>query len=239
VSEYNYDHFKSSDYDFTRFAGPAPGDALPDFQLRTLDGAARRLSEYQGRTLVLETGSVTCPMYAKGISGMAALAQRHIDAAFVVLYVREAHPGGRVGPHADRAEKEYAARMLGPVMGDRREILIDDIFGTTHRALGAFPNMVYVVDAEGRVVFRGDWTDVDAVAAVLDGTADADLMVRQHFPPAKPSPRTAVRTLLTGGWRALFDFVVSLPGLIRMHRSADRHYARQRDHVRKRASERV
>ena len=229
MSDYNYEHFKSSDYDFTRFAGPARGQLLPDVELRTLDGSTRSLSGYRGRTLVLETGSVTCPMYAKGVAGMAALAQRHPDAAFVVLYVREAHPGGRVGPHADALDKANSARMLGPVMGDRREILIDDIDGTAHRALGAFPNMVYVVDQQGRVVFRGDWTDVDAVAAVLDGTADQDLVATQHFPPAKPGPRTAVRTLLTGGWRALFDFAVSLPGLIRMHHTADRHYARQRE----------
>lgn len=223
---YNYDHFATSLFDFTAFTGPRRGEPMPDVAVRTLDGQVRRPSDYRGRTLVVETGSVTCPMYVKGVRGMAALADEHPDAAFVVLYVREAHPGGRVGAHADEQEKRDAASMLEPTTGDRRDVLIDDVDGTLHRMLGGFPNMVYVVGPDGHVVFRGDWTDVDAVAAVLDGTADEEELGTEHFPPARPSPVTAVRTLMIGGYRALFDFVVGLPGLLRMHREADRHHSR-------------
>ena len=222
---YNYDHFTSSLFDFTTFAGPRRGDSMPDAALQTLAGETRRLSDYRGRTLVIETGSVTCPMYAKGVPDMARLAARHPEAAFVVLYVREAHPGERRGAHTDADDKQAAALLVEPRMGDRREILIDDIEGTAHRMLGGFPNMVYVVDPGGMVAFRGDWTDVDAVAAVLDGSADDELLDTQHHPPAKPGPRTALRTLLTGGGRALFEFVIGLPGLVRMHHKADKHYA--------------
>lgn len=225
MSIYNYDHFRSSLFDFTNFAGPRRGQPMPDAALRTLDGSVRRLSDYRGRTLVLETGSVTCPMYAKGVPGMSELAARHPDVAFAVLYVREAHPGERVGAHRTAGDKEVAARMVASRMGDRREILLDDIDGTIHRTLGGFPNMVYIVDADGMVAFRGDWTDVAAVAAVLDDTADEALLDTQHHPPAKPGPATAIRTLLTGGGRALVEFVIGMPGLVRMHRRADRHAA--------------
>ena len=164
-------------------------------------------------------------MYVKGIPRMADLAARHPEVAFVVLYVREAHPGERIGPHLHLDDKRAAAELIEPTFGDHREILIDDIDGTTHQLLGGFPNLVYVVDPDGKVVFRGDWTDTEAVAAVLDETAGSALLNTQHHPPAKPGPRVALRALLTGGWRALFDFVVGLPGLIRMHRKADEHYA--------------
>ena len=225
MSAYNYDHFTSTDYDFTSFAGPGRSEPMPAMTLETIDGSARSLADYRGRTLVLETGSVTCPMYAKGVPGMADLVARHPDVAFVLLYVREAHPGGRVGPHRNTAEKRAAGRMVSAVHHDRREVLLDDLDGTAHRMLGAFPNMVYVVDPDGVVAFRGDWTDVDAVTAVLAGTADEEQLRTQHYPPAKPGPRTALRTLLIGGGRAVFDFVVGLPGLLWMHRRADRHYA--------------
>ena len=225
MTGYNYRHFRSSDYDFTSFDGPRPGEPMPEMTFQTLDGTFRRISDFRGRTLVLETASVTCPMYAKGIPAMAELARSHPDVAFAVLYVREAHPGARVDAHQDQDDKITAARMLEPVMGDSRLVLVDDLDGTAHRRLGNFPNMVYIVDAGGRVAFRGDWADVGAVAAVLDGTADDALASRQHFPPAKPGPRTALRTLLNGGWRAVFDFVVGIPGLIRMHAKADGHYA--------------
>ena len=229
MSTYNYDHFTSSHFDFTHFAGPARGEMMPDIALRTLHGDLRRLSDYRGQTLVIETGSITCPMFAKGIPAMAELAERHPDVAFVVLYVREAHPGERLGAHSNADEKLAAARQVGSKMGDRREVLIDDVNGTNHLLLGGFPNMVYVVDPEGVVIFRGDWADVDSVAAVLDQTADEVRLSTQHHAPAKPDPRTAIRTLMTGGWRALIEFVVGLPGLLRMHRHADRHYARVKD----------
>jgi hypothetical protein len=223
---YNYDHFRSSHFDFTAFSGPRRGDPMPDVVLRTLGGDTRSLSDYLGRTLVIETGSVTCPMYAKGVPDMADLAARHPDVAFVVLYVREAHPGERIGPHVDADAKRAAARLVESELGDCREVLIDDLDGTAHRVLGGFPNMVYIVDHRGLVVFRGDWVDVDAVSAVLDDSADDALLDTQHFPPAKPDPRTAVRTLLKGGYRALLEFGIGLPGLIRMHHRADRHYSR-------------
>lgn len=60
---------------------------------------------------------------------------------------------------------------------------------------------------------------------MLDGSAGDKLLATQHFPPAKPDPVTAMRTLLNGGWGAVLDFVVGLPGLMRMQARADRHHA--------------
>ncbi len=221
ASSYNYARFRSARYDLAAFDGPVVGDPMPDVGLEDLDGQRRSFADYRGQTLVVETASITCPMYVKGIGPMTELARRHGDVAFVVLYVREAHPGERLGPHRGRADKREAAERLAPTLGEKREVLIDDLGGTAHKALGAFPNMVYIAGPDGRVRFRSDWADPSAVAEVLADTASPDLLATSHRPPAKPSPVTAVRTLLTGGWVALFDFVRALPSLLAQHRRAD------------------
>ena len=222
ATNYNYDRFRPVFYDLAAFDGPAVGQPMPELRLWTVEGETRLLSEYAGRTVVLETGSVTCPMYAKGVQAMNQLADQHPDVIFITLYVREAHPGERIGPHSTEAVKRQQAGTVADRLGDGRLVLVDDLNGTAHRALGLLPNMVYVIDPEQRVRFRGDWTEPGAVEAVLSGTATTNDLNREHFPPAKPSPRTAITTLLNGGWAAVYDFVVGFPALMAQHRRADR-----------------
>ncbi len=142
--------------------------------------------------------------------------------------MREAHPGERIGPHSSDADKRSRASTVRSELGDNRVVLVDDVDGTAHQLLGSLPNMVYVIGPDRRVEFRGDWTDPTAVEAVLNGTADEAARRREHFPPAKPTPPVAVGTLLNGGWKALFDFAVGLPGLMAQHRRADRRHGAQR-----------
>lgn len=228
TDRYNYRHFRARSYHFVDPAGPRAGQPMPDLVLTTLEGETRHLSDYRGRTLVIETGSVTCPMYAKGVPAMNRLAGRFPDVEFVVLYVREAHPGTRRGPHVDEEDKRTVAATVESAMGDRRTVLVDDLSGSAHRALGALPDMVYIVDPDGIVRFRGDWTDTEAVDAALAGKADDELLRTEHFPPAKPTPPLALRTLWRGGWDGVADFVASLPTLLLMHRRADRAAAARR-----------
>ncbi|MDJ0925441.1 MAG: redoxin domain-containing protein [Acidimicrobiia bacterium] len=222
---YNYSRFRTSFYDLATFDGPRVGEAMPDFELTTIDGSPIRLSELLDRPLVLETGSVTCPMYAKGVEAMQELAARHPEVRFAVLYVREAHPGGRVGPHQSVSEKRLRAASLADVHDDHRLVLVDDLDGTAHRSLGLLPDSVYIVGTDGQVRFRGDWADPAAVETVL-AARDAAIDLPEHFPPAKPAPPLAIRTLLVGGLAAVWDFLVGLPGLIRLHRTADQAYER-------------
>ena len=46
-------------------------------------------------------------------------------------------------------------------------MVVDDLDGTMHRAYGTLPNMVYILDRAGRVVYKAMWTDHDDVAAML------------------------------------------------------------------------
>ncbi len=225
---YNYRRFRHTHYDLASFPGPGAGQPMPELTLFTLDGEAVQTSDFRGRMLVLETASVTCPMYAKSVPAMTALAAAHPDVSFVLMYVREAHPGRRLGAHQTRAEKSAAARSVPDRWRDPRRVLVDDVDGRAHRALGALPNMVYIVDAVGTIVFRGDWNRAEVVASILDGSATPDLRNREHFPPAKPNPVVAVRALGFGGWDAVADFVLGLPGLLRQHWRAGRRASERR-----------
>jgi hypothetical protein len=51
--------------------------------------------------------------------------------------------------------------------GISRDILVDDLAGTVHRAYGLMPNMTWVIDRGGRVVYKANWTSAANVEAFL------------------------------------------------------------------------
>jgi hypothetical protein len=89
--DYNYERYRMSNYDLSRFDGPKAGEDLIDFKLTALDGRDVSLSDYKGKWLVLETGSLTCPMFVKNIDPLRDVKAKYPDVEFLVIYVREAH----------------------------------------------------------------------------------------------------------------------------------------------------
>jgi glutathione peroxidase-family protein len=110
-------------YDWDVFKGPRAGEPAIDFPLTDLDGNEVCISDFRGRWLVIETGSSTCSMYTKNMPGMKSLREQHPDVTFVVVYVREAHPGERLHQHQTFDEKMSAARTLTPKYNEDRTIL--------------------------------------------------------------------------------------------------------------------
>ena len=219
---YNYDRFKASDYELVDFPGPKVGEAVPDFEARDPTGKVVRLSDFMGQVVVIETGSVTCPMYVRGIPAMQRLRERHPEVVFAVLYVREAHPGERRRGHRDDADKAKAVEQLLACEPEGRQIWIDDVDGSAHASLGSYPNMHYIIGRDGRVRFRSDWANTKVLEQVLAGTANEAMLRRDHHSPSKPAPIVALRTLFRGGWLGIWDFVLGLPNLILQHRRANR-----------------
>jgi hypothetical protein len=85
----------------------------------------------------------------------------------VFVYTREAHPGENV-PHHDSYQRKLAcARLLREEAGIGRDILVDDLAGTVHRAYGLMPNMTWVIDRGGRVAYKANWTSAANVEAFL------------------------------------------------------------------------
>jgi len=224
---YNADRFKVGIYDFDVFAGPAAGEPAIDFELHDLATGERvTLSDLRGRWVVLETGSATCSMYTKNIPSIETLTDKYQDVDFYMVYVREAHPGERLGPHKNIADKQAAARKLEPRYSEKRRILIDNYDGDFHLAYGAMPNMLYVIRPDGIVHYRCDWSTVDGLDHALShrdqpiAAEHADMTQLN----ASRGLGVAIRTMWTGGVLALWDFVRALPGIAEQHEITDKYY---------------
>lgn len=229
VPEYNNSRFRIVDYNFDTFVGPAAGEKFKDFALTDLEtGKTVRLSDFLGNWVVIETGSTTCSMYTKDIDKMWELKEALPDVVFFLVYVREAHPGERRGPHKSKEDKISAARTLKPRYGENRRILVDDLEGDFHRAYGSMPNVVYIIRPDGTVHYRCNWATPDAIrTALLDRVnfhrgENADMKAIQ----ASRKKYNMIRTMWTGGVIALYDFVRNLPRLYALHAKVDEHYAK-------------
>jgi len=102
---------------------------------------------------------------------------------FLIVYTREAHPGENY-PHHERFEQKLAqARKLRELDNvDDITILIDDIHGATHTAYGQLPNMVFLIDRDGVVVYKSDWTDAHELDGMCASLVRRDEMKARNVP---------------------------------------------------------
>jgi len=212
MTEYNYDKFAGSHYDLINFTGPDTGSKAPDGELSRIDGSTRRLLDFAGRFLVLEMGSITCPLFQSRRDIMGQLPGEFPDVDFAVLYAREAHPGAHIGAHNNMDDKVRQATLLRDGDGEAREILIDGIDGTLHSVYGGYPNAVFIINAKGCVVYRSAWNNPPATRRALGQLmAGKSVASEGYFLPA--NPRQAWRTLKQAGKGSGADFARSFPSL--------------------------
>jgi len=222
---YNHGRFRLSDYDLTQFPGPKVGEPAPDFELTGLDGKPVLLSSYRGRWLVLETASVSCMMYARNVGRNSELKSKYPDVDWLVVYVREVHPGRRRPAHQDMTTKLVLAGSLKEDYGESRPVAVDTLEGDMHRAYGSLPNMVYVLNPDGEVVYRCDWLSVPELDKVL--AKRPETQTNQHTLTDDlnyPSVWLTARILWRSGIAAVWDFLRAAPRLLPTHRAADKHY---------------
>ncbi|MEP3050040.1 MAG: deiodinase-like protein [Erythrobacter sp.] len=213
--QYNYDRFSPDHYTFGGHGKVAVGESIPDSKIFQLSGEESTLHGQLGALTVLETGSLTCPLYRSNIHPMLDLQREYSDVKFLVLYVREAHPGERTSAHDAITDKIEAASQLRTQDTENRQILVDDVAGSLHRKLGLMPDMVYVLDADGTVLASIEDNDPSSVAAMLNAiqsNQDPSAITPQFN---RPSPRHVFPTLWAGGWIALYDFFSTLPKLLK------------------------
>lgn len=173
-----------------------PGDAIGPFDLPTTRGGRFRSADLrsQGRPVLLVFGSQTCPITESAAEGLKRLHATHGDRVrFVMLAVREAHPGQTIGQPHTPDEKVRHAIALEAHHGLPFEVAIDDIEGTLHRRLGSRPSSAYVLDPAGTLLFRAQWSNEteaigEALAAITAG---------------RPPPRPAVTRTLPALARAM------------------------------------
>ena len=188
-SEYRYKRFTTSlllsDLRFRKGA-VAPGDAFPDFELITTEGARLTNSDIFGdRPVIFIFGSMTCPMTASAAPSVQGLYDEFGDRVrFIMLYVREAHPGEHFAQIATIEEKLDHARALKEFYDIQWTVVADNIDGNLHRALDPKPNSAFLMDRGGTIVFRSLWaSDYDALRQALHAVAGGQV------PPAKQSTK--------------------------------------------------
>lgn len=82
---YNYPNFKPSEYDFSDFAGLEAGQPFKDAVVTDIDDGTLRIGDLLDNPLVLEMGSMTCPMYAQSAPPMQDHAARSPELNYAVL----------------------------------------------------------------------------------------------------------------------------------------------------------
>jgi thiol-disulfide isomerase/thioredoxin len=153
----------------------APGDAFPEFELITTDGDHLVNSDVFGDKPVLVIfGSMTCPMTASAAPSVEELYGEFGDRVdFIMLYVREAHPGEQISQAESMEEKLANAQALKNLYGVQWTVAVDNIDGKLHRALDPKPNSAFLMDKGGTILFRSLWaSDYEAMREALTAVAN-------------------------------------------------------------------
>ena len=130
--------------------GAELGKPAPEFELKDLDGKAVKLSDYKGKTVVLEWFNPECPVVKGSHSGgsLKGMDERVTKDGVVWLAINS----GAAGMEGTGAEKNKKAKADWNMAAT---VLLDED-GTVGRKYGAktTPHM-FIVDGKGNLVYRG------------------------------------------------------------------------------------
>jgi hypothetical protein len=232
-TRYNYDRFRremlQNDAADRWGRAPEPGDEAPGFELRSLAGDLVKLSDFKGsRNVVVTFGSATCPQTAASIGGLRSLAREfpRSQVEFLLIYVREAHPGAALPPHHSMEDKARAALLLQEQEQITFPILIDELGGEIHRRYGALPNASFLIDRSGRIAYRSLASHTGSLGAALEELLERQkergidhAVVHGGEDAITPSLKTflnAYRAIERGGYDAMVNFrgELGIPGRV-------------------------
>jgi peroxiredoxin len=158
------------------------GAPAPEFEATALDGNVVRLSDFRGkRHVVIMTGAVTSPMCAFEVPAFNRLHDEFSgkDVSCFLLYTRESHPAENYAAHSTFEQKHSYARDLQRLEGVRFPILIDHLDGRIHRAYGVWPNALFVIHKDGRLIFRSNMANDRELRQFLEDLLAAEDAAKQ------------------------------------------------------------
>jgi hypothetical protein len=101
---------------------------------------------------------------------------------FFIVYTREAHPGENFPHHVSLEQKASHAKQLKELDEVKIPVLVDDLEGSAHNAYGGLPNMIYLIDRGGVVVYKSDWTDAHELEGMCESLVRLDDMKARQVP---------------------------------------------------------
>jgi hypothetical protein len=134
------------------------------------------------------------------------------------VFIRQAHPGERRGAYHSDEQKRDEARAYKQAEGIPWPVLVDDVAGTTHQTYGNMSDPVYLIDADGRVVFYGMWTHVPTLQQAIEellahpGREAPAAGKIDHVIHLFASFVNGWHALQRGGTRAVIDYEIGTPG---------------------------
>ena len=139
-------------------AAPTVGQPAPDFSLTDLDGRAHKLSDYRGKTVVLEWVNQECPFVVKHYdkSGNMPATQKFAqDQGVVWLSINSGHPGAQ--GDFDKAKVEAWMKKTGATPS----AYFRDQTGKVGKLYDArtTPHM-FVINSDGVLVYAGGIDDI-------------------------------------------------------------------------------
>ena len=95
------------------------------------------------------------------------------DVVFFVVYSKEPHAGERryfkkYTQHSTYEHKLGYAKELVETFGMKVPVLVDDLEESVVMAYGRMPNMIYIIDKEGKIAYKADWTEKPRIESLLD-----------------------------------------------------------------------
>ena len=229
MSDYRYNRFTTSllfrDLAFRKGAA-APGDRVPAFELITT-GGERLVNDdvFVDKPVLIVFGSMTCPMTASSAPSVQELHEEFGDRVdFIMMYVREAHPGENYSQAESMDDKIASAKALRQFYGIDWTVAADTLDGDLHRALDPKPNAAYLVSSSGEILFRSLWAaDYGAMRQALDDASNGKTLRRTQstrlFGPVMRAMGMVREVMRRGGpqaerdvWRAAFP--MALAGLV-------------------------
>ena len=91
--------------------------------------------------------------------------------------------------------------------------------GTWHHNWGLLPNTVYVINPDGKVIYRADWSFAHNVEEAL--TNREKINSNEHVAIIGAAPWITIPVTLKGGWIALYDILKVFPKVYYMHFKLD------------------
>jgi peroxiredoxin len=131
---------------------PAVGSAAPDFSVTDSKGKTQSVSQYKGKTVVLEWFNPECPFVKKhyGGSNMQKLQDEFTGKGVVWLTIDSSATGKEGHLTAEQAEKQITEWKM------KSTALVLDPDGKAGKAYGAknTPHM-FIISPEGKVIYAG------------------------------------------------------------------------------------
>ena len=222
ASDYRFEHLNLGlllrDMRFSRTA-LGPGDRLTDATLLDLEGQEVSLLALAARRpIALVTGSTTCPATASAMPDLNRLEQRYGDCVqFVLLQVREAHPGAEVDQPYTLRDKVQHAQLMRETYDVGWPVLVDDVDGTLHHQLDTEPNSLHIIAPDGEILYRALFAGAagveNAIAAVAAGEQPTKKS-SQSLLPILNSVGFMHDTVVRAGAGAYSDMVKAVPPMV-------------------------